>query len=268
MGAFSNRFLCLNKYIAIIKVNAINPLLFLYRPLANIKNKNMKQLKLTTFLLIFLFSCSNDNSADINNSVIDADGNIYNTIKIGNQTWMTENLKTTSFNDNTPIIENQYPDNINEWNSNISAYQWASTTDRNNAVEEELNYDYYGAIYNDAAIKSGKLAPLGWRIPTKQDWIELKSFLINDGNINNEGKVLKSSSGWNISSGNGTDLYGFNALPNGYVDSGSQPKVDGVICVLTAIENDLILNIEILENTIFIEDTPGLIEGGIRCIKE
>ena len=81
--------------------------------------------------------------------------------------------------------------------------------------------------------------------------------LINDGNINNEGKVLKSSSGWNISSGNGTDFYGFNALPNGYVDSGSQPKVDGVICVLTAIENDLILNIEILENTIFIEDTPG-----------
>lgn len=229
----------------------------------------MKHVKFISTLLIFvLFSCSNDDSTPNNETVVDIDGNIYNTIKIGNQIWMTENLKTTTLNDNTIIIENQYPDNLDEWGSATATYQWASTTDNNNAVEEELNYDYYGAIYNDAAIKSGKLAPTGWRIPTKQDWIELKTFLINDGNINNEGTALKSSSGWNISSGNGTDLYDFNALPNGYTDSASQPKADGVICTLTAIENDLIIDISLYENTLLIDEFPSLINGGIRCIKE
>ena len=67
----------------------------------------MKHLKFISTLLIFiLFSCSNDdNSSGRSNSVVDADGNIYNTITVGNQIWMLENLKTTTYNDGTPINE-------------------------------------------------------------------------------------------------------------------------------------------------------------------
>lgn len=230
--------------------------------------KNMKNLNFTLIFLLLMCSCSKDNTNDTIDNVVDADGNVYNTIKIGKQIWMAENLKTTSFNDHTPIVENLYPCMMNEWNSNTPAYQWASTTDWNNAVEEALSYDYYGAIYNDAAIKSGKLAPKGWRIPTKQDWIELKTFLIKKGHLNNEAIALKSSSGWTNGSGIGTDNYGFNALPNGYTDSIGQPKADGVISILNAVEGDLILNIEIYKTTMVINDHMSLGRGSIRCIKE
>lgn len=61
-------------------------------------------------------------------------------------------------------------------------------------------------MYNEVSIASGKLAPIGWRIPTKQDFIELQNYISNDGQTNNEGTALKSSSGWLPAENNGTDI--------------------------------------------------------------
>ena len=74
----------------------------------------MKHLYTVTILILFTFiciGCSKDDQSlkeEIKLTVTDADGNIYNTITIGGQTWMMENLKTTTFNDGTLLTEHQF----------------------------------------------------------------------------------------------------------------------------------------------------------------
>ena len=85
------------------------------------------------------------------NTVTDIDGNVYSTVKLGNQYWMQENLKVTKLNDGTPIPE--VIDNT-DW-SNLSSIG---------------RYPQWGQIYNGYAIQSNKLAPAGWHVGTTSDW--------------------------------------------------------------------------------------------------
>lgn len=239
------------------------------------KRINLSALLLFTLLLIQCNEYDNDDTvleqepAAI--TVTDADGNVYRTITIGNQTWMLENLKTTKFNDGTSITE--YPEG-EHWNKDARSfpfYQWASTADLNNDVDEDLPFDFYGAMYNHAAIESGKLAPEGWRIPTQQDFEILKNFIASQGYADREGEALKSISGWNEFSGNGLDALGFNALPGGYVDAFGTPKADSIIGTWATSDynaeehNRVILSLHQQEMEIL--DQSILIGASIRCIK-
>ncbi|GAA4847144.1 hypothetical protein GCM10023331_34830 [Algivirga pacifica] len=92
-------------------------------------------------------------------TVTDVDGNVYPTVKIGEQLWMMENLKTTKLNDGTPIESLNYN---SEWRKADIAFSW-------------YNYNkaygiLYGALYNGKAIQSNKLAPEGWHVPTTDEW--------------------------------------------------------------------------------------------------
>ncbi|MEI6554907.1 MAG: FISUMP domain-containing protein [Paludibacter sp.] len=101
-------------------------------------------------------------------SVSDIDDNVYKTIKIGTQTWIAENLRTTKYNDGTsiPLVEGS-----NEWVSlNHGGYCWC-----NNDISSKNNY--YGAWYNWYAVNTGKLAPIGWHVATNSDWSTLKSYI-------------------------------------------------------------------------------------------
>ncbi|MCX7726361.1 MAG: fibrobacter succinogenes major paralogous domain-containing protein, partial [Chitinispirillaceae bacterium] len=95
-----------------------------------------------------------ENAGDI----IDIDGNIYQSIQIGNQIWSVENLKVTRFNDGTPI---KYIADSAEWcniyltSSQIPAYCIYGDSVAKNAK--------YGLFYNWYAVGTGKLAPKGWR---------------------------------------------------------------------------------------------------------
>ncbi len=216
--------------------------------------------------IILFLSCSKEDHKE-QNIVIDIEGNQYKTIQIGNQTWMAENLKTTKYNDNTPIENGS-----NNWSLNEGRYQWASTSDLNNVVEEALPHDYYGIIYNFASVKTGKLAPTGWRIPTKSDWEKLIAHVKNNGFENMEGKALKSKSGW-FSNGYGTDDFNFNALPAGYVDTFGTAKVDGFIANwMSTSQNNVFsyvgINIIFDKHTISISDETLAFGNSVRCIKE
>lgn len=96
------------------------------------------------------------------------DGTVYKTIKIGSQIWMAENLKTTVFNDGTPIA---YPGNdITQWRDDtVGAYAWYGN--------DVSNKDKYGALYNVNAVKTGKLCPKGWHVSTDDDWKTLEKTL-------------------------------------------------------------------------------------------
>lgn len=213
-------------------------------------------------------SCTNE-KLEMNRppELIDVDGNSYKTIIIGNQVWMAENLKTTRYNDGTPIINGD-----NNWSSTEGRYLWASTDDLNNAVAGPLSEDYYGVIYNFATIKTNKIAPTGWRIPTENDWNELFHHLEINGFLNNEGVALKSKSGW-VSQGNGTDNFGFNGLPAGYVDTNGTPKADGIIANWAVNHQNnafsfSTVNIIFDEDDILVTDTSVWLGVSIRCVKE
>ncbi len=147
-------------------------------------------------------------------TLTDADGNTYNTVYIGSQLWMAENLKVTQEADGTaiPTVTDDNTDGStdDEWanlgdNDNDKAYCYYN----NNASGEAA---IYGALYTYAAAKDA--CPTGWHLPTDAEWTELENYIAND-HSGTEGTALKSTSGWN-DSGNGTDNYSFSALPGGY----------------------------------------------------
>jgi uncharacterized protein (TIGR02145 family) len=107
------------------------------------------------------------------------------TVTIGNQTWMAENLNI--------VMDNSYC----YGNSSESCAK-------------------YGRLYIWEAAKTA--CPSGWHLPTNAEWQVL---VLETGGSSVAGKALKSTSGWN-NNGNGTDTYGFSALPSGilYSDGG------------------------------------------------
>ncbi len=152
----------------------------------------------------------------IHGSVTDIEGNNYNTVQIGNQVWMAENLKTTKYNDGTDII---YLPDENEWSqTEQGAYVW-----HGNNIE---NKEIYGALYNWYAVETEKLCPEGWHVPSDDDWKILEAIVDQSfgGDTiwdktgfrgHNAGCRLKTTEGWS-SGGNGSDVFSFSAKPTGY----------------------------------------------------
>jgi len=92
---------------------------------------------------MFLFGIISSIAIAQTDSVTDIDGNTYSIIRIRNQIWMAENLKTTRFNDGTviPLVENS-----NEWRlTSQPAYCWYNN-------DEKTNKNLYGALYNWFAV--------------------------------------------------------------------------------------------------------------------
>jgi uncharacterized protein (TIGR02145 family) len=160
-------------------------------------------------LIMFLFnSCKKGDE----NKIKDGDGNGYNSITIGSQIWLTENLKTTTYNDGSaiPLVT----DSIAWMNLSTPAYCWY----RND--ESYFNFGY-GALYNWYVINTGKLCPAGWYIPMDADWTTLVSYLEGDPYA---AEKLKESGSlhWNIGMMGGSNTSGFTALPAGIRDGISQ----------------------------------------------
>jgi uncharacterized protein (TIGR02145 family) len=138
----------------------------------------------------------------------DVDGNIYKTVKIGNQIWMAENLKTTSFNngDKIPLITNQ-----NDWTSlNSAARSSYNFLDKNNAI--------YGQLYNwnTVSISDKNVCPVGWHVPTDAEWEILSDYLKGREQA---GGSLKSAGYkyWSSPNLGATNTSLFTGLPAGYM---------------------------------------------------
>jgi uncharacterized protein (TIGR02145 family) len=162
-------------------------------------------------------------------TVTDVEGNVYPAVQIGDQVWMAENLRVTQFNDGTPIPLWEFGDT---WFSGMNpgpVYQYADTADLNNLYDEELPEGFHGAVYNDVVLRSGRLAPEDWRLPTPADFEELEGFLVSDGQAGNVATALKATVSWNEFYGNGDDLYGFRGLAAGYSAAGGTATGAGTI---------------------------------------
>jgi uncharacterized protein (TIGR02145 family) len=146
---------------------------------------------------------------------IDVDGNIYQTVVIGNQIWMKENLKVSRYRNGNAIP------------TNLTDSDWQNTTSGAYAIynNDAANNTIYGKLYNWYAVADLRgLCPVGWHVPTDYEWYILENYLdssINDSNsivyrgIDAGGKLKAVSNLWASPNIGATNSSGFTALPAG-----------------------------------------------------
>ncbi len=144
------------------------------------------------------------------------DGKVYKTVKIGTQCWMAENLaylpSVTPHTTTSDYIPYFYVYGFG--NSNVEE------------ARQMESYLKYGSLYNWPA--AANACPAGWHLPSDTEWNQLAQYIDSQkGPYENDewewkelGIHLKSISGWDWD-GNGTDDFGFKALPSGYMLNGS-----------------------------------------------
>lgn len=151
-------------------------------------------------------------------TITDLEGNIYETVQIGTQTWMKSNLKTSKYR-NGDIIP-----------SNLSDSAWKNTASGAFAVyNNDTSFNYtYGKLYNWFSVTDPRgLCPTGWHVPDDSEWKTLESYLGMQageldvlpggrGSAQNVGGKLKAvSSLWTSPNLGATDQSGFSGLPGG-----------------------------------------------------
>jgi uncharacterized protein (TIGR02145 family) len=139
--------------------------------------------------------------------VVDADNNLYNTVVIGTQVWMAENLKTTKYKDGITGIPNVTDPGV--WNALTGpGYCWYNNIE---ATYKPL----YGAMYNWFTVNTGNLCPTGWHVPTDAEWTTLTTLL--GGESVAGGKLKEAGTDhWLTPNTGATNESGFTALPGGY----------------------------------------------------
>ncbi|MGV9003096.1 FISUMP domain-containing protein [Flavobacterium sp.] len=150
--------------------------------------------------------CAKTGSVVVSNSsvtVTDIDGNVYQTVVIGTQTWTQTNLNVSKYRngDTIPQVTNQ-----STW-ANLTTGAWCYY--QNNTA----NGATYGKLYNWYAVNDPRgLAPAGYHIPSDAERITLTTFL---GGESIAGGKMKSTTGWNSPNTAATNSSGFTGLPGG-----------------------------------------------------
>ena len=165
-------------------------------------------------MISFLFSCNKEDPSQP--IAIDIEGNVYKTIIIGTQTWMAENLKTTKYRNVDPIPN---ATDQTEWN----ALRTGAFCNYDNLI---YRAETYGRLYNNFAVSDSRnIAPVGWHVPSVEEWQILIDFC---GGNDIASDVLKEAglTHWNapnpydtqaiqMTPRGATNESGFTALPGG-----------------------------------------------------
>jgi uncharacterized protein (TIGR02145 family) len=159
----------------------------------------MCALKKTLFICVVISVIALNQQAQ---TVTDYDGNVYNTVTIGTQIWLKENLRVTHYNngDSLPNVT----DNV-EWTGLSTGAYCNDSNDTTNVVA-------YGRIYNWFAVHdSRKLCPEGWNTPKNGDWAKLSGYLGSQAG----GKMKETGTAhWLFPNTGASNQSGFTALPN------------------------------------------------------
>jgi len=172
------------------------------------------------FILLFI-GCDKKSTEpkDLPTTVTDIDGNIYRTVKIGDQWWMAKNLEVTHYSNGDVIPE------ISD------SLEWINTSNGAccNYDNDESYTATYGRLYNWYAVNDDRdIAPVGWHVPSDAEWKQLEMYLgmsQSDADATgyrgtNEGSKLKESGTihWTMFNTDATNESGFTALPGGHID--------------------------------------------------
>jgi len=150
------------------------------------------------------------------------DGNYYNTVKIGNQVWIAENLRYL------PVVHrnSEFQTQANNKQPGYGVYGYNGSDVA--SAKSQANYATYGVLYNWYAVNSENVCPAGLHVPTDAEWTVLTDYLYNnaygyEGSGDDIAKSLTTTSSWGTDSIPGTvgnnqssnNSSGFTALPGG-----------------------------------------------------
>ena len=187
-------------------------------------------------------TCPDGNSFTLRNGTDGKDGNdgyidgwildyrdkhLYRTVTIGKQTWMAENL-----NYEVETGSSCYNDTLSNCQKYGRFYTWAAAVGKS---EDECGYGKYCNLGNE---KVRGICPEGWHLPDTTEWGELNKAV---GGRETAGKKLKSTEGWN-NGGNGTDDFGFSAVPISYREANGDYRPFGVNAFFMSSEQDTVGN--------------------------
>ncbi len=158
--------------------------------------------------------------------ITDIDGNTYNTVQIGNQCWMRENLKTTHYSDATPLVDGTGTGNIT---GDYTTKYFFNYDDNPTLVETYGRLYTWAAIMNDSSSNTNSIGPqgvcpTGWHVPSDIEWKELEIFLGMSQEQADATQFRGAESGklreagtqhWTSPNSGATNSSGFTALPGG-----------------------------------------------------
>jgi uncharacterized protein (TIGR02145 family) len=197
-------------------------------------------------------------------TVNDADGNIYNTITIGTQTWMAENLKTTRYSNGDQIPNVPYFEDWRNLNSGASC--------ENTNISDF--YSTYGLYYNWYAVQDNRnICPVGWHVPTDEEWTTLTN-LYTGGYLFAAIKLKEAgTTHWNSTNTAATNESGFTALPASFRPEGTgfiNPGEQGRWWTGTEFDSNNAWDRLMGRNASYVnrEETTKTIGLSVRCIKD
>ena len=217
-------------------------------------------------------------------TVIDYDGNVYNTVQIGTQCWMRENLKTAHYANGSLIpLGNEY----------------SSTVGYRYFPEGDSGYvNTYGCLYNWAAVMNGAssstsvpsnvqgICPNGWHVPSASEWLILSDYVsaLNECQCGHRSefiaKALSSATGWygntQYCSPGYSPMYnnasGFSALPASYYYGGGYGAVgtEAWFWSSTGYENNVAYYRNIFADEAFFQEAAisNYVASSVRCLKD
>ncbi len=172
-------------------------------------------MKKILFFIIYVLTTQICHGQPLKDTLVDIDGNVYHTVKIGTQIWTVENLKVTHFRNGDSITNLA---NGKEWGlCKTAAYC--------NLLDSVSTSEIYGRLYNWYALSDPRfICPEGWHIPSDEEWNVMEKYLDNSTDTTSTGVrganlacKLKDNTGswsqWNQDHGS-TNESGFTALPN------------------------------------------------------
>ncbi|HRX97511.1 MAG TPA: FISUMP domain-containing protein [Bacteroidales bacterium] len=165
----------------------------------------------SSLVLVSLFTIG----ANFSQTVTDIDGNVYNTVTIGTQVWMKENLKVTRYSNGDTIPFEP------------SSVYWSNLYTGARCYYDNDSASYagiYGCLYNwYAAHNPDNICPEGWHVPTDNDWHKLvqhidpnAQLVLGTESSTAGGKLKDTTSLWQLPNNGATNSTGFTGLPGGF----------------------------------------------------
>lgn len=170
--------------------------------------KNLMRLLISRLMIVLAFVLSLDDASVFpQDTVIDYDGNVYNTVTIGSQVWLKENLKSLHYSDGTPI-----PDVV-AYNNNDSLGNIYG-----------LLYTWNAAMKNTTTAGAQGVCPCEWHVPTDQEWTTLENYLGGAGVAGGKMKATGTEH-WQSPNTGATNTSGLTMLGAGEWDGYYNPHI-------------------------------------------